>query len=320
MSNEASPALAGQRAETSCWSRWRSAGSRSRRSSWSSAVRRTSSRLPAATSDLGSRRRRHLDRRPITVPRLDPGPTRSSTRLRGRALRADGRGCPRSQHWLFTIGVMSLRYIAGSWLRAGYLRLDPADRRRARKRLLQPACRRWHCGGDARRRAARAWCSLAKVSGPSWRSSTTSGRQWCWLLAAAITLPVWHWWLEWVERAVDELALRHRLSASGSRSCCGSRRARGPRSAAVGSRPGGDDRHPGALQGELCAHRAGCDRGSGTARCRRRQVEPQGEPIRVAELDVAPELARDAGAGDRPARSTTRARPSSRSCARSRLA
>ena len=148
---------------------------------------------------------------------------------------------------VMAIGLASFRYIAGSWLRVGYFGLIPltgAELGNGSFNLLVAA-------GIGAGIMVRAACCLVLAgqgfADPGGRrlqaggsGAGCGGRH----HAAGLAL---------VDRmgravAVDELALRHRLSGLVPRSCCGSRRARGPRSAALGSRPGGGDRHSGALQ------------------------------------------------------------------------
>lgn len=96
------------------------------------------------------------------------------------------------------VGVVSLRYIAGSWLRVGYLGLIPltgAELGNGSFNLLVAGAIAAAMRGDGR---LAAWCSLAKVS-PILAIRDYRRAALLLLLAVALTLPVWHWWFEWVE-------------------------------------------------------------------------------------------------------------------------
>ena len=99
---------------------------------------------------------------------------------------------------VMAIGVMSLRYIAGSWLRVGYFGLIPltgAELGNGSFNLLVAAGIAAAMRGDGR---LAAWCSLAKVS-PILAIVDYKRAAMVLAAAAVVTLPVWHWWVEWVE-------------------------------------------------------------------------------------------------------------------------
>ena len=99
---------------------------------------------------------------------------------------------------VMAIGLLSLRYIAGSWLRAGYFGLIPltgAELGNGSFNLLVAAAIAAAMRGDGR---LAAWTSLAKVS-PILAITDYKRAAVVLVMAAAVTLPVWHWWLEWVE-------------------------------------------------------------------------------------------------------------------------
>lgn len=99
---------------------------------------------------------------------------------------------------VLVLGVAGLRYIAGSWLRVGYFGLIPltgAELGNGSFNLVVAASIAAAMRGDGR---LAAWCSLAKVS-PILAVRDYRRAALVLVVAAAVTLPAWHWWLEWIE-------------------------------------------------------------------------------------------------------------------------